>query len=72
MEANPYDHTIGEEPDAVVSCEKQRNGDWEGKLKFWFHPGSLRFCDDRTSGVEEYVLQPSATSRPRAHFGGEA
>ena len=70
MEARPYDPTISDEPDAIVSCEKQRNGDWEGKLKFWFHPGSLRFCDDRTSAVEEYVLSPRIAPA-RAHFGGQ-
>jgi twinkle protein len=56
MEANPHDFDIGDQPDAMISIEKQRNGDWEGKLKFWFHPGALRFCDDRSSAVEEYVL----------------
>lgn len=70
MEARPHDLAIGDEPDAIVSCEKQRNGDWEGKLKFWFHSGSLRFCDDRVSAVEEYVLSPRLAPA-RAHFGGQ-
>ncbi len=26
-------------------CDKQRNGDWEGVLGFWFHTGSLQYLD---------------------------
>lgn len=26
-------------------CDKQRNGDWEGVLGFWFHAGSLQYLD---------------------------
>ena len=29
--------------DCFWCCEKQRNGDWEGKFGFWFHPGSLQY-----------------------------
>lgn len=70
LEAHPMDVTLGDEPDAIISCEKQRNGDWEGKLKFWFHGPSLRFCDDRMTGVEEYALSDPLPAR--AHFGGAA
>lgn len=31
------------EPDAILTIDKQRNGDWEGALKFWFEPASLQF-----------------------------
>ena len=30
-------------PDCLWSCDKQRNGDWEGKLGFWFHSASLQY-----------------------------
>lgn len=33
------------DPDAVLICDKQRNGEWEGKLGFWFDPGSLQFVE---------------------------
>lgn len=55
LERNPHDFDALAEPDAVVSCEKQRNGSWEGALKFWMHEPSLRFCDDRQSPVEPYA-----------------
>lgn len=54
LERNPNDFDAQAEPDAVVACEKQRNGSWEGAMKFWHDPGSLRFCDDRTSRVQPY------------------
>lgn len=57
LERNPHDFDAQAEPDAVVACEKQRNGSWEGALKFWHHEGSLRFCDERTTPVEPYNFQ---------------
>lgn len=56
LEANPLDLRTKDEPDALVTCEKQRNGSWEGRLKYWFDEGSMRFLDDRTSPVEPYAL----------------
>lgn len=32
-----------EAPDCIWYCDKQRNGDWEGKNGFWFHSGSLQY-----------------------------
>lgn len=58
LERNPNDFDALAEPDAVMSCEKQRNGSWEGALKYWHDPSSLRFCDDRLTRVQPY------------HFGG--
>lgn len=57
LDKNPHDTTALAEPDALVTVEKQRNGDWEGRLKLWFHSESLRFCDDRTQAVEPYLLR---------------
>lgn len=50
------EHDITEQPDALISVEKQRNGDWEGKLQMWFDEGSLRFMNDRSSPVEAYAI----------------
>lgn len=35
------------QPDAVLICDKQRNGDWEGRCAFWFDPASLQFVENR-------------------------
>jgi twinkle protein len=31
------------EPDALLICDKQRNGEWEGSIGLWFHPLSQQF-----------------------------
>ncbi len=45
------DLSVNEDPDALVTVEKQRNGTFEGRVKLWFDDASLRFCDDRSSRV---------------------
>jgi twinkle protein len=30
-------------PDAMLICDKQRNGEWEGKVSLWFDPSSLLY-----------------------------
>lgn len=32
-------------PDALIICDKQRNGEWEGKFGLWFDKPSFRFID---------------------------
>lgn len=56
LEQNPQDIDALNEPDSLVTVEKQRNGSWEGRIKLWFHEPSLRFCDDRITPVEPYDL----------------
>lgn len=56
LEKDPHDAKAQAEADAFITVEKQRNGKWEGRAKLWFHEASMRFCDDRTSLVEPYVL----------------
>lgn len=31
------------EPDALLICEKQRNGEWEGRYQLWFHKESQQY-----------------------------
>ncbi len=57
LETNPHDMALQAEPDALVSVEKQRNGEFEGRVKLWFHKPSLRFMDDRLTPCEPYVLR---------------
>lgn len=33
------------DPDSVLVCDKQRNGDWEGRIKLWYDKSSLKFTD---------------------------
>jgi twinkle protein len=41
------DAPVASEPDALLICDKQRNGEWEGKAVFWFDPKSQRFEEER-------------------------
>lgn len=34
------------EPDCLLTCDKQRNGEWEGSFSFWFHRGAMQFVSD--------------------------
>jgi twinkle protein len=43
------------EPDAMVTVEKQRNGQWEGRIRLWFDEPSLRFVNE-AGPAEPYVL----------------
>lgn len=31
------------EPDALLICDKQRNGEWEGSIGLWFHRQSMQY-----------------------------
>lgn len=31
------------EPDALLICDKQRNGEWEGSIGLWFHKESMQY-----------------------------
>jgi twinkle protein len=31
------------EPDALLICDKQRHGEWEGKIGLWFHRDSMQY-----------------------------
>ena len=35
------------DPDAILVCDKQRNGEWEGKVGFWFEPASLQYVESQ-------------------------
>lgn len=32
-----------QEPDALLICDKQRHGEWEGKIGLWFHRDSMQY-----------------------------
>ncbi len=54
LEVNPHDLSVINDPDALISCEKQRNGAWEGRLKYWFDDASLRFLESSHAEVAPY------------------
>jgi twinkle protein len=42
-------------PSAILRCDKQRNGDWEGKLPLWFDQSSYQFLAARMQRAHRYV-----------------
>lgn len=53
--ASMDDASIEAMPDAIVSVEKQRNGDWEGSIPLWFDRGSYQFLSRPNRPNYEYV-----------------
>ena len=44
-----------DDPDAMVICEKQRNGEWEGRIALWFHEASQQYVGAPNHRPAEYV-----------------
>jgi twinkle protein len=44
-----------EEPDCTWSCDKQRNGDWEGRIGLWFHSSSFQYLNHESQKPVQYV-----------------
>jgi|SRR6185369_4198542 len=42
---------------AQLVCEKQRNGEFEGKFGFWFEPSSQQYLDNRAAIPMRYSLK---------------
>lgn len=42
-------------PDALLICEKQRNGEWEGRMGLWFHPDSQQFVGEQRGTIQRYI-----------------
>lgn len=42
-------------PDAFLNCDKQRNGEWDGKVALWFDARSMQFRGDCMSMDRVYV-----------------
>lgn len=57
LQRNATDEDALAKPDALVTIEKQRNGEFEGRFQLWFDEASMRFMNDRTSAIEPYVLE---------------
>lgn len=43
IEANKSAPDLIDHPDALIVCDKQRHGEWEGRIALWFHKPSFRY-----------------------------
>ncbi len=48
------------EGDSILVVDKQRNGDWQGRLAFWFDRRTYRFCPNVNREVPKYTFPRSA------------
>lgn len=46
--SNKVDNQTLSEPDTLIICDKQRNGEWEGKIGLWFSQSSMRFLESKS------------------------
>lgn len=42
-------------PDSAVYCDKQRHGEWEGVMRFWYDKDSFRYMDNAGKKPKPYV-----------------
>lgn len=42
----PLPEKFANAPDAMLICDKNRHGEWEGGIALWFHPESLQYVAD--------------------------
>lgn len=38
------------DPDAMIICDKQRNGEWEGRIGLWYQPAPMQFVENGAMG----------------------
>ena len=50
-------HQVVNDPDALLDVCKQRNGEWEGRIKLWFDAASLQFVESSNGGTRN-ILNP--------------
>jgi twinkle protein len=46
-----------QKPDCLISIDKQRHGEWEGKIGLWFHADSQSFCESDHRMVHAIPLE---------------
>lgn len=47
-----------QEPDALLICDKQRHGEWEGKIGLWFHRDSMQYVGMASEEPLSLYLHP--------------
>jgi twinkle protein len=43
LQGDPTNSDALSSPDAMLSCDKNRHGEWEGRVPLWFNPESLQY-----------------------------
>lgn len=45
------------DPDCVLNFDKQRNGEWDGKIALWFDPASFQFRGNQNGFSRQYISE---------------
>lgn len=51
------------DPDAMLLCDKNRHGDWEGRMNLWFHHRSTQYIGHPRDQVMDLSVYPHAGQR---------
>jgi twinkle protein len=51
----PVPDSLLDKFDCLLACDKQRNGEWEGKLALWFHQDSFQYVENRHLRPQQMV-----------------
>ena len=46
------------QPDALLICDKQRNGEWEGSIGLWFHKDSMQYVHAPSADPQKLYIHP--------------
>ena len=49
------DPDLQQQPDCIVRCDKQRNGEWEGKIALWYHKPSMQYVAQYGAGPINFL-----------------
>lgn len=44
-----------DKPDCLLTCDKNRNGEWEGKIALWFDKPSYQYLNHQSQRPIQYV-----------------
>ena len=50
-----YDPAWIDKPDAILLCDKQKNGEWEGRIGLFFDRGSLQYLESQASEPMKFI-----------------
>ena len=70
LEKDPNNDDAKSSPGALLMCQKQRNGEWGGKVWLWFDLASMQFFESSTGKAKGYVPYLEAVSTREALSNG--
>jgi twinkle protein len=51
VRSNKADDEVLRSPDAILICDKQRHGEWEGEIPLWFDAESMRYKQSQSERI---------------------